>query len=169
MENLNNYALLAEILTAITITIGTVFAIYQFREHKKQLGVEVAAEMCRKFAEPDMGRAVTLIKRLPDDITLEALQAMDVEYEAAAQIVAMAFETMGLLVHRKIASFEMIQQLTGGLVLMIWRKTHRWIEETRAVAANPRFGEWGEWLAMQLQAREKLMVPAYKAYADWRV
>lgn len=169
MEGLNNYALVAEILSAITIMAGTMFAIFQFREHKKQLGEQVAAEMCRKFAEPDMGRAVTLVKRLPDDISLEALQAMDREYEEAIHIVAMAFETMGLLVHRKIASFGMIQQLTGGLVLMIWRKSRVWIRETREAAGNPRFGEWGEWLAIQLENREKQMVPAYKAYADWRV
>lgn len=127
----------------------------------------MAAEMCRKFSEPELARAVTLIKRLPDDISLESLQAMDREYEESAQIVGMVFETMGLLVYKKVASFELIQALTGGLLLMVWRKTGRWIKETREAESMDRFAEWVEWLAIQVESREKNMVPAYKAYVAW--
>ena len=168
MESLNTYAMLAEIFGAITIIIGAIFAYVQYNEHKRRLRVEMAAEICRKFTEPEMGRAITLVKRLPDDITLEALQALDREYEESAQIVGMVFETMGLLTHRDIASFELIQQLTGGLVLMVWRKLRVWVKETREIESNARFGEWVEWLAMQLEAREKDVVPAYVAHAKWR-
>ena len=148
MENLSTLAMLAEIFGAVTIIFGALFAVIQFSEHKKRLRIEMAAQMCRKFAEPELGRAVTLVKRLPDDVSLEALQAMDSEYEESAQIVGMAFETMGLLVHKKVASFELIQELTGGLLLMMWRKTRTWIRETRDAEANERFGEWVEWLAI---------------------
>jgi len=160
--------MLAEIFGAITIIIGAIFAFFQLNEHKRRLRIEMAAEMCRKFAEPELARAVTLVKRLPDDISLGALQAMDNEYEESAQIVGMAFETMGLLVHKKVASFELIQELTGGLLLMMWRKTRSWIRETRETESNDRFGEWVEWLVIQVEAREQSMVPAYKAYASWR-
>jgi hypothetical protein len=56
---------------------------------------------------------VTLIRRLPDAISLSDLRAMESEYEEAAQIFGMAVETMGLLVHENIASFQMIRKLTG--------------------------------------------------------
>lgn len=168
MESLNTYALLAEILGGITIITGVIFGVVQFYEHKRRLKIEIAAEMCRKFAEPELGRAITLVKRLPDDISLESLQAMDIEYEESAQIVGMAFETMGLLVHKKVASFELIQELTGGLLLMMWRKLHLWIEQTREVESNERFGEWVEWLATQVSTREQSMIPAYKAHSKWR-
>jgi len=168
VENLDTYSMLAEIFGAVTIVIGAIFAFVQFYEYKKRLRIEMAAEMCRKFAEPELGRAVTLVKRLRDDISLQSLQAMDIEYEESAQIVGMAFETMGLLVYKKVASFELIQELTGGLLLMMWRKTRSWIRETRELESNDRFGEWIEWLAMQVEAREQGMVPAYKAYSKWR-
>lgn len=169
MENLSTYAMLAQVFGGITIIFAAVFASIQFYEYKRKLRIEIAAEMCRRFAEPDLARAVTLVKRLPDDISLEALQSMDIEYEESAQIVGMAFETMGLLVHRRMASFDLIQELSGGLLLMMWRKTRSWLKETREAESNARFGEWVEWLAMQVELREQTMVPAYIAHAKWRV
>jgi hypothetical protein len=37
----------------------------------------------------------------------------------------MTFETMGLLVPKDMASFQIVQELTGGLLLMMWRKIER--------------------------------------------
>lgn len=169
MEALNTYSMLAEIFGAATIIIGAVFAYFQYREYKRRLRIDMAAEICRKFTEPEMGRAVTLVKRLPDDISLSDLQAMDREYEEAAQIVGMVIETMGLLIHKKVASFELIQELMGGLTLMMWRKMRTWIRETRDAESNQRFGEWVEWLSSQLEQREAAMQPAYLEYANWKL
>ncbi|MEZ5502041.1 MAG: hypothetical protein R3E50_05060 [Halioglobus sp.] len=96
------------------------------------------------------------------------MQAMDNETEEAAQIVGMMFETMGLMVYRDVASFRLIQELTGGLLLMMWRKLETWIRTTRKEQGNPRFGEWVQWLAERIEERESEMVPAYEAYAHVR-
>ena len=93
---------------------------------------------------------------------------MDEEYESAAQIVGMTFETMGLLVHKDIASFKIVQELTGGLLLMMWRKIEVWIKETRVEEGNPRFGEWVQWLGERLAECEADISPAYEIHADWR-
>ena len=84
------------------------------------------------------------------------------------QIVGMTFETMGLLVYKEIASFEIVQKLAGGLLLMMWRKIGTWTQEVRVDQGNPRFGEWVQWLAERLAEREGDMVPAYEAHADLR-
>jgi len=168
MQNLAVYAAVAEIFGALTILIGGVFAAVQYFEYRRRRRGEVAAELCRRFAEPELGRAVTLIRRLPDGISLEELQAMDPEYEEAAQIFGMAIETMGLLVHENIASFQMIRELTGGLVLSSWRKIEVWVKETREEQRNPRFAEWVEWLVDRIAECEEEMVPAYVAHRDWR-
>ena len=116
---------------------------------------------------PELARAISLLKQMPDDASLEEVRAMGEEYDAAAQIVGMTFETMGLLVYRNIASFTLIQQLTGGLLLMMWRKIGRWMHETRAEQGNPRFGEWVQWLAERIESCESDVEPAYTAHADW--
>jgi hypothetical protein len=140
----------------------------QFREYRHRRRAEVAAELCRRFAEPDLARAVTLLRRLPDGVSLRTLQSMDTEYEEAAQIFGMAIETMGLLVHENIASFQMIRELTGGLLLSMWRKIETWVRETRVELDNPRFAEWVEWLVDRIAECEREMVPAYVAHREWR-
>lgn len=168
MAELQTIAAMAEIFSALTIVGAGVFAVIQFSEYRKRRRYQVAAELCRQFSDPEFGREVTLIRRLPDGISAEALGSMDPEFEESAQIVAMAFETMGLLVHKNLASFQLIQELTGGLLLTLWRKLEVWIRTTRELSGNRRFGEWVQWLAERLAEEERSIVPAYEAYADWR-
>jgi hypothetical protein len=91
----------------------------------------VAADLCRGFTDPELAKAVNLLKSLPDGISLKDLRSLDGDYEEAAQIVGMTFETMGILVHKDIASFQIVQELAGGLLLMMWRKIEISIKETR--------------------------------------
>jgi hypothetical protein len=167
MSDLATYAALAEIFGVLTIVMGAIFAVFQLSEFRKRRRNQVAADLCRGFSQPELAKAVTLIKRLPDGVSLREIQDMDVEYEEAAQIVGMTFETMGLLVYRNIASFRLIQELTGGLLLMMWRKIEVWIKTTREEQGNPRFGEWVQWLAEQVAACESDVVPAYEAHSNW--
>jgi hypothetical protein len=161
MDSLQHYAAMAEIFSAAAIVLGAAFAVFQVLEHRKRQKNQVTAELCRRFAEPEVGKAVTLIRKLPDSVSLETLQSLDNEYEQAAQVIGMTFETMGLLVHREIASFSMTQELAGGLLLMMWRKLDQWIAQTRTEQKNPRFGEWVQYLAERIEDSERDMVPAY--------
>ncbi|MEH6568869.1 MAG: hypothetical protein V7709_07340 [Halioglobus sp.] len=164
MESLQHYAAMADIFSAAAIVMGAAFAIFQIMEYRKRQKNQVAAELCRKFSEPEVGKAVTLIGKLPDSVSLATLQSLDNEYEQAAQVIGMTFETMGLLVHRELASFCMTQELAGGLLLMMWKKLDRWLAETRTEQNNPRFGEWMQYLAERIEDSERDMVPAYLAH-----
>ena len=168
MDTLYVYAAFAEIFGALAIIGGALFATLQFIEFRRRRRFQAAADLCRGFTEPELARAVILLKSMPDQLGLEEVKELDVEFEEAAQLVGMTFETMGLLVHEGVASFRVVQELTGGLLLMMWRKSERWIKETRVEQGNPRFGEWMQWLAEQLEEREADMVPAYEAHKNWR-
>ncbi|MGH0037877.1 MAG: DUF4760 domain-containing protein [Myxococcota bacterium] len=168
MDRLADYAAIAEIFGALTIVFSALFAAVQYLEYRKRRSSEAAAELCRRFAEPELGRAVNVVRGLPDGVTLKQIEAMDPECQQAAQIVGMAFETMGLMVFRGMASFSTIQDLTGGLLLMMWRKISVWVEETRVEQGNPRFAEWVQWLAERMAECEQHKVPAHIAHASWR-
>lgn len=139
----------------------------QLSEFRKRRRTQAAADLCRAFIEPDLARAIILLRSMPDGAGIEEFQARGPEYEEAAQIVGNAFETMGLLVHKDIASFRIVQELTGGLLMMMWRKIEVWTKETRVVYANPRFGEWVQWLAERIAECESDIRPAHEAYRDW--
>ena len=168
LDELARYAALAEIFGALTIVGGGMFAAFQITEYRRRRASQVAADLCRGFTEPELARAVTLLRSLPDGLGLSAVRERGPEYEEAMQIVGMTFETMGLLVHKKIASFTIVQELAGGLLLMMWRKMEVWARDVRVDQGNPRFGEWVQWLAERVDEREGDLQPAYEAHADWR-
>ena len=168
MDQIVLYSAMAEIFSAITIVIGAIFAGIQYTQYRKRERNRIAGDLCGRFSEPEFARAIALLRRLPDGVDMQTMQSMDVEYEEAAQIVGMVFETMGLMVFKDVASFRLIQDLTGGLLLMMWRKLETWIRTTRIDQGNPRFGEWVQWLAERIAEQEADMIPAYDAYAGVR-
>ena len=168
MEPLETLAAAAEIFGALTIIGGGLFALVQLREIRRRRATQVAAELCRGFTEPELARAVNLLRTLPDGVGPDEVRERGAEVEEAMQIVGMTFETMGLLVHTEIASFEIVQELAGGLLLMMWRKIGAWTKAVRIEQGNPRFGEWVQWLAERIEECEAEMVPAHEAHASWR-
>lgn len=166
MDNLFRLAAIAEIFGAIAIVGGAIFGIIQVHEFRQRRRLQVAADLCRTFTEPALARSVVLLKSLPDGLSLEEFRNRDSSYEEAAQMVGMTFETLGLLVQKDIASLPIVQELAGGLLLMLWRKIEFQIKDTRTEQNNPRFGEWVQWLVERIEEREHDMQPAFIKYAD---
>ena len=85
-------------------------------------------------------------------------------------MISTTFESIAYLVFRRMASFEMVRELMGGIVLVMWRKLARWMEDCREEQSQPSWAEWYQWLAEQLEreAERKEANPAYGENADWR-
>lgn len=98
------------------------------------------------------------------------MRARGPEYEPAAIMISTTFETIAYLVYRRMTSFEMVQDLVGGIALVMWRKLERWMEDLREEQAQPSWAEWFQWLTEQLRkvSDAKESSPAYSAHADWR-
>ncbi|NKC01589.1 MAG: hypothetical protein GKR90_24235 [Pseudomonadales bacterium] len=167
MEALQTYAALAEIFGAVTIIGGGLIGFIQLREFRARRRQQIASDLCREFTKPELARAVTLVRSMPDGISLEELQKLGPEYQDAAQMLGMTFESMGLLVHKDIASFDVVQELTGGLLLMMWRKIGHWVVESRVEQEAPRFGEWMQWLMERVQECEADLEPAHVKHKNW--
>jgi hypothetical protein len=166
MDDLYTLAAIAEIFGATAIVGGAIFGIIQVYEYRQRRRLQAAADLCRTFTEPALARSIVLLKSLPDGLSLEEFRDLDSSYEEAAQMAGMAFETMGLLVQKDIASLTIVQELAGGLLLMLWRKIEFQIKDTRAEQNNPRFGEWVQWLVERIEEREHEMQPAFVKYAE---
>ncbi|HTO56722.1 MAG TPA: hypothetical protein VMJ74_02955 [Pseudomonadales bacterium] len=166
--DLNFYANVAEIVGTLTIVGGAVFGIIQLIEFRGQRRDLVAVELMRSFYNPEFSHAVTLIRALPDNVSAIELRERNADLERAALMVAMMYETMGLLVFRRIASFDLAQELTGGLIVVLWRKLGVWVATVRDEQSHPRFAEWFEWLAIQFGKPAHVSSPAYVAFRDWK-
>jgi hypothetical protein len=170
MADLHTLANLAEIVSGATVIGGAGFALVQLRQYRTQRRDNAAVELVRSFYNPEFARAVRLIRPLPDGCAAADLRAKGPEYEEAAILVSFAFETMGLLVFRGVTPFSIVEELTGGLALLMWRKLQAWQREVRIESSQESWAEWFQWLADQLeiQARSKGAKPAYEAFSSWR-
>ena len=144
---LENVAAIAEIVGVLTILSGLIFGISQLRAHRIEQRNVVATSLTRTFYDNEFSKAVALLHQLPDGVGAEELVKAGPQFEDAAAIVCTSFETMGLLVYRRIAPFELVMDLTGGLCASMYRKLEGWINDKRDNQNQPSWAEWFEWLA----------------------
>ena len=165
--DLGAWADIAEVASTVTIVGGLVFGVVQVREYRRQRQDAVASELMRSFYDSDLSDAVALLQPLPDGLSAVELRGLEPKYLAAVLKVAMTFETMGLLVYRRVAPFDLALDLAGGLVQMLWRKLGRYVNEVREEQSHPAFAEWFEWFAKVCERHKADVEPAYQRGANW--
>jgi hypothetical protein len=167
LQSLGN---LAEIIGTLMVVGGGAFGLLQFNEYRNHRRDEVAVETVRLFQDSEFARGLSLVRELPDAISLSELRERGVEAQEAAMRVAMYYEALGLLTFRRVVPYSIVRELTGGICVVAWRKLSRWTQDIRAVQDHDSFSEWFQWLAERLHETnaEKNANPAYKQYANWR-
>jgi hypothetical protein len=166
--SLHDLASLAEIIGASTILTGLVFGLVQLRHHRTEQRNSIAQSLAQTFYDEDLARAIALLQTVPDQVPLATLRSMGREYEAAAVTVTTSFETMGVLVFKRIAPLELVVDLAGGIVMTMNRKLGRFQEELRVEQQQPSWGEWFTWLAEQVARVKQDRPPAHLSHRDWR-
>jgi hypothetical protein len=165
---LENIANIAEIAGGIMIVGGAIFAMVQIRELKHQRQAAIASDLMQTFYSSELSRAVTLLHTLPDGVSAEDLRGRGEQYEQAAIFVCTTFETMGLLVYQRIAPYELVEQLAGGMMTTMFRKLECWLATLREEQQQPSWAEWFQWVAQHMASTKTVSAPAYEKHLDWR-
>ncbi len=168
MSELATLANIAEIVGAGTIVTGVAFGWIQMRHYRAEQRNAVAAELTRTFYNRDLAQALALLHGLPDGMTLREFRAKGHEYEEAAVTVTTSFETMGVLVFKRIAPLELVVDLAGGIISTMSRKLQRFQEDLRKELDQPSWGEWFEWLGDQVARVKHTQPPAHVLHREWR-
>lgn len=166
--SLSTWANIADIIGAGSILTGLIVGWIQIRHLRRQQRDAVAINLAQTFYSPDLARAMAMLHKLPDNISLAELRAMGEEYDEAAVTVATSFETMGLLVFKRIAPMDLVLDLAGGIVSTMCVKLSRWKQELREELHQPSWGEWFEWLGDQALKRKTASEPAYIKFKNWK-
>ena len=166
-SSLATWANLAEIIGAGSIITGLIVGWIQIRHLRRQQRDAVAINLAQTFYSRDLAAAIALLQPLPDGISLAELRALGTEFEQAAITVCTSFETMGLLVYKRIAPMDLVLDLAGGIVATMCRKLRQWQEDLREEQEQPSWGEWFEWLGDQALKRKNAAQPAHIKYTDW--
>jgi hypothetical protein len=166
--SLSTLANLAEIIGAGSILTGLIFGWFQLRHYRAQQRDAVAINLMQTFYDQDLANALALLHTVPDGVSLEELQERGFDYVKAAITITTSFETMGLLVYRRIATMDMVMDLAGGIVTTMNRKLKNWQNDMRESQQQPSWGEWFEWLGNQAEEIKRNEVPAHLGHKNWK-
>jgi hypothetical protein len=159
---------ISQVTAAFTVIGGTIFAVLQPREFRRQRQEAVALDLMRAFMGPEFAAAMPVITNLPDGLSADDLRRAGPAAERAATLMCTTFEAMGVLVHRRIAPLALVQDLAGGIVVVMWRRLQPWLDQLRVDQSSPSDSEWFQWLAEQFERRKAEKVPAYLQHRDWQ-
>jgi hypothetical protein len=161
-------ASLAEIVGAGSIVTGLIAGWAHIRHLRVQQRNAVAINLAQTFYSRDLAQAISVLQPLPDGISLAQVRELEPSVQQAAITVVTSFETMGLLVFKRVAPMDLVLDLAGGIVTNMNRKLQRWQEDLRVEQNQPSWGEWFQWLGAQAVEHKTKAEPAYVAYASWK-
>ena len=164
LESLGN---LAEIVGVLVVIAGFLFGYLQIQQYGIQRRATAAIELARSLQNPPMARALRLVFTLPPGIDGPEIRERGSEYEDAAMLVCLTFESVGLMAHRHMVSLELVWEFMGGALLGSWERLEDWTHEIRDRSGDEKFNEWMQWLAEQCYRRYGREEPAYRRYAEW--
>jgi len=166
---LSDVANIAEIIGILAIIFGIVFGVLQLKQHQKQSRDVAIVELARSFEEPDFTEAYILVTSLDVGIGDKELRSKGPKYVAAAMRVGWKFETVGVLIYKRVVPMDAMADLVGGFSLKVWSILGEWAREMRQKENQPEFFEWYQWLVERLVERgESTREPAYEANRLWR-
>jgi hypothetical protein len=169
MSDLQTLANLAEVIGGVFLVGGIVFAVIQIRQLQRQRQEAAAIELIRAWHGPEFSRAIhRLLVELPDGMPVADLLAAPEHTLPDAHMVCNVFESVGVMVFRRMLPLDVADELIGGVTMGLWRKLAPWILHTRATQ-HPRAYEWFEWLNDRISetARDS-DVPASELHKNWQ-
>jgi hypothetical protein len=166
--SLSNWADIADIISGLSIVGGLLFGLIQIRHYRAQQREAIATNLTQTFYSKDLAHALALLQELPNGIGLQAMRARGQHYVEAAITVTTSFETMGLLVYKRIAPLNLVVDLAGGVISVMADKLSQWQEDVRKEQNQPSWGEWFDWLNIQVKRESEESEPAHIRYRDWQ-
>ncbi len=169
MDDLSRLANMAEILGALVVVGGLVFAVMQMRNIRQQRRELAAIELFRFFGNPDFNRAYECILKMPDGLSAEEFESRGPSMGRNAMLICTTMENIGVMTHQRIVPYAIVDNLVGASTVILWRKLEPWIESVRADVGTRSAFEWFQWLAEKLEELdEDSATPAFVKHKDWR-
>ena len=169
MNDLSRLADMAEILGALVVIGGLIFAIMQMRNFRQQRRELAAIELFRFFGDTDFNRAYECVLKLPDGLTAAEYKAHGPKLSNYAMLICATMENIGVMTHQRIVPYVVVDNLMGDSAVVLWKKLEHWVIAIREEIGSPAAFEWFQWLAERLEElRDPDHAPAFIAHKSWR-
>ena len=169
MDDLSRLANMAEILGALVVVGGLIFAVLQMRSIRQQRREMAAIELFRFFGNPEFNRAYETVLKLPDGLTTAEIEARSPGMEHCAMLICTTMENIGVMTHQRIVPYAVVKNLMGASTIILWRKLAEWVYALREETGSQQAFEWFQWLAERLEelgANDEK--PAFVTQKSWQ-
>jgi len=162
---------LANLINAIAVTAGVIFAAVQIRQYRQRRQRDAMLELVRSFQSPAFTAAYRRVLSLPDGADAAKIrEVLGPDGEDAIYLVSLTWESLGVLVYRREVTLDLVDDFFSGPLVISWQKLKVYSEEWRRTLNRETGNEWFHWLAERMLEREKTVppIPAYVAHRHWR-
>src|SRR2546423_1507002 len=168
---------LANLINAIAVTAGVIFAATQIRDYRRQRKRDSMLALVRSFQSPIFAKALRRVIELPDNATVDQIrEILGADGEDLMVHVTATWETIGVLLFHGELTLDIIDDFFSGPILISWRKLLPYTIDRRRQYERETWSEWFQWLAERMMERESKPppVPAHvahrpgsKSYEHW--
>jgi hypothetical protein len=163
---------LASILNLVStaaIVGALVFTALQVRAANNARRDQGAVVIIQTTQNSSWTQALSLVSTLPENATAECVREKGEAMERALFELSIRLEPVGYMIFCQIITLKAVDDLIGGIAMVIWSRAKGWTEEYRRSTNNPKFNEWVEWLADRITERRRGLEPepAPRQYRNW--
>ncbi len=169
MTDLSRLADMAEILGALVVIGGLIFAVLQMRNIRQQRRELAAIELFRFFGNAEFNRAYEKIMKLPDGLSTTEIEVRHPDLEHCAMLICTTMENIGVMTFQRIVPYLVVNDLIGSSTGLLWQKLDHWVYDLREELGSPDAFEWFQWLTDRLaENQDPNERPAFEAYKAWK-
>lgn len=158
------------LISAISIIAGIIFAVIHTRHFAKQRARESALQLLHSYQTPEFQYAVNVIVDLPEGLTKKEVEDLLGDRLTSLLVMFGTFEALGALIHRHEIDITLVEDFFSGVIILAWKKSKTYIFEMREISNRPTYYEWFQWMSEQIEKRELKTpaIPAHIAFRDWK-
>jgi hypothetical protein len=134
------------IAAPLAIIIGVIIALLQFHSQNRLRQLEIVMRLYSTFGQESFTRHYNRIANWDYNTYAEYRQKGDSDDAIALFVVGVFFENMGLLLKRKLAPIELLDDLLSSPILEAWPKVSPVAVGMREEYNHPAWFEWFEYL-----------------------
>jgi len=132
MGNSMDISTLANLINAIAVTAGVIFAAVQIRQYRQRRQRDAMLELVRSFQSPAFTAAYRRVLSLPDGADAAKIrEVLGPDGEDAVYLVSLTWESLGVLVYRRQVTLDLVDDFFSGPLVISWRKLKVYSEEWR--------------------------------------
>ena len=163
-------ASLLNLISTVAIVGALIFTALQVRAASDARRDQAAVVIIQTTQNTSWTQALHLVATLPENATAEYIREKGEAMERALFELSIRLEPVGYMIFCDIITLKAVDDLIGGVAMVIWSRARAWTEDYRKSTNNPKFNEWVEWLADRITERRTRLQPepAPRQYRNWR-